>query len=147
MRTWLSSFPRRCTRMSNRSARSPGSGLAADQLSWTCGRAAGVPNQGGSLKASAVGKNEKMELLYSYLSGPEFRRRVEAIAAAFSQMQKQLNDERRAMERIRSQREKQIIAVSTNISGMYGDLQGYAESALPDIPSLALQPGETTDPA
>src|SRR5205085_1351198 len=37
-----------------------------------------------SIKASAVGKNEKMELLYCYLTGPEFRRRVEAIAAAFS---------------------------------------------------------------
>jgi hypothetical protein len=30
-------------------------------------------------KLAAVGKNEKMEILYRYLSGSEFRQRVEAI--------------------------------------------------------------------
>jgi len=33
----------------------------------------------GMTKLAAVGKNEKMEILYRYLSGSEFRQRVEAI--------------------------------------------------------------------
>ncbi len=37
-------------------------------------------------KVSAVGKNEKMEALCQYLSGPEFRQRVEAVVEVFVAM-------------------------------------------------------------
>jgi hypothetical protein len=36
-----------------------------------------------TIKAAAIGKNEKMEILYRNLSGPEFRQRIEAIVEAF----------------------------------------------------------------
>ena len=90
-----------------------------------------------SIKAAAVGKNEKMEILYKYLSGPEFRQRVEAIVEAFIDMQEDLQEERRAAERRWSKREKQIQRVITNTSGMYGDLQGLIGSSLHSIPALA----------
>ena len=38
-------------------------------------------------KAMSVGKNEKMEVLYNYLTGVEFKQRVEAILEAFSSME------------------------------------------------------------
>ncbi len=50
-------------------------------------------------KLSAVGKNEKMEVLYEYLSGSEFKQRVEAIMEPFVEMQKDLQAERLATER------------------------------------------------
>jgi hypothetical protein len=40
-----------------------------------------------AIKAAAVGKNEKMEILNRYLSEPEFRQRIEAIVEAFIGMQ------------------------------------------------------------
>ncbi len=86
------------------------------------------------------GKGEKMELIYKYLSGPEFRHRIEAIVEAFVAMKGDLDSEKRAMERTWAKREKQIERVIHNTSGMYGDLQGLIGATLTPIPSLELSP-------
>lgn len=90
---------------------------------------------------AAVNKGEKLELLYTYLSGVEFRQRVEGIVEAFERMREDLDQERRAAERQWAKRTKQIEAVTFNISGMYGDLQGLVP-ALPSIARLELAPAE-----
>ncbi|MHB1545044.1 MAG: DUF2130 domain-containing protein, partial [bacterium] len=64
-------------------------------------------------KAMSVGKNEKMEVLYGYLTGIEFKQRVEAIVEAFTNMDEGLRKERIAFEKIWSEREKQIKKVIT----------------------------------
>jgi hypothetical protein len=69
-------------------------------------------------KLSAVGKNEKVEVLYQYRSGSEFRQRVEAIVESFVDMQKDLQTERRTAELRWSKREKQIHRVIANTAGM-----------------------------
>ncbi len=89
-------------------------------------------------KNSLAGKNDKMELMYSYLSGPEFRQRVEAVIESFTAMQKDLDAERRSMEKQWAKRETQIRRVIQNTAGMYGELQGIIGSALPEITSLEL---------
>jgi hypothetical protein len=83
---------------------------------------------------AAMNKEEKLELLYRYLSGVEFRQRVEAVVEAFTAMRKDLEQERRAAERQWARRAKQIEAVTFNVSGMYGDLQGL----MPALPSIGL---------
>ena len=88
-------------------------------------------------RSAAVNKGEKLELLYRYLSGIEFRQRVEAIVEAFERMREDLDRERRAAERQWARRNRQIEAVTFNISGMYGDLQGLVP-ALPSIARLEL---------
>jgi len=88
------------------------------------------------IKLASVGKNEKMEVLYQYLSGPEFKQRVEAIVESFVEMQSDLQQERRATERAWAKREKQLQRVITNTSGMYGDFQGLIGSSLQAIPAL-----------
>jgi hypothetical protein len=93
------------------------------------------------VRAASAGKHEKMELLYEYLSGNEFRQRVEAIVEAFSAMQEQLARERRAMEKQWSEREKQIHRVITSTTRMYGALQGIVGGGLPAIPALELEGG------
>jgi hypothetical protein len=90
---------------------------------------------------AAVNKGEKLELLYRYLSGIEFRQRVEAIVEAFERMREDLDQERRAAERQWAKRSKQIDAVTFNISAMYGDLQGLVPS-LPSIRRLELPVAE-----
>lgn len=91
-------------------------------------------------RSAAIHKEEKLELLYRYLSGVEFRQRVEAIVDAFERMREDLEQERRAAERMWSKRARQIEAVTFNISGMYGDLQGLVPS-LPSIRRLELPEG------
>lgn len=91
-------------------------------------------------RAMSVGKNEKVEILYSYLTGVEFKQRVEAIIEAFLNMDEGLKKEKMAYEKIWSEREKQIQKIIKNTVGMYGDLSGLV--ALPQIKILELQEGK-----
>ena len=90
-------------------------------------------------KNMSVGKNEKMEILYTYLTGVEFKQRVEAIVEAFSSMDDGLKKERMAYEKLWAEREKQIRKVMNNTIGMYGDLSGLV--TLPQIKTLELGEG------
>lgn len=94
----------------------------------------------GRERAAAAGKSEKMEALYQYLCGSEFRQKIEGIVEAFGSMQDQLNKERRAMEKIWKQREKEIARVIRNTVGLYGDMQGIIGGRIPAIPALELDP-------
>jgi hypothetical protein len=89
-------------------------------------------------QAAAQGMSEKMEALYRYLSGDEFRHRVEALVETFSAMQEQLARERRAMEKLWAERAKQIERLVTNTVGMYGAIRGAIGGQLPEIPALDL---------
>ncbi|MBX7150093.1 DUF2130 domain-containing protein [bacterium] len=89
-------------------------------------------------QAAAEGKNEKMEMMYTYLSGQEFRQRIEAIVESFSAMKEDLDSEKRAMEKIWSKREKQIERVLLNTSRLYGELQGIIGQSLQPISNLEL---------
>jgi len=95
------------------------------------------------IKQSLVGKDQKMEMLYNYLSGNEFKNKMENIVSAFSGLKIELDKEKRAMQRIWSRREKEIDRVQMNTSGMYGDLQGIiGASSLQTIDALELPEGE-----
>jgi len=82
------------------------------------------------------GQETKMELVYQYLTGPKFRHRVEAIVEKFSDMQADLDRERKSMTRLWAKREAQIQGVIETTVGMYGDLQGIAGRALQEIEGL-----------
>ena len=90
--------------------------------------------------AAAAGKQEKIEVLYRYLSGDAFKSRIEAMVEAFEALQSGLNRERGAMERIWKEREKQIARVLANTAGMYGEVRGIMGASLPEVPALALDP-------
>ncbi|MCR4329771.1 MAG: DUF2130 domain-containing protein [Candidatus Roizmanbacteria bacterium] len=91
---------------------------------------------------SQVGKNEKTELLYQYLTGTEFKQRVEGIVESFIQMKDDLEREKRAFTKMWAKREKQIEQVVHNTVGMHGDLQGFMGASLPEIRNLELPSGE-----
>jgi hypothetical protein len=95
------------------------------------------------VKRSMVGRGEKMEMLYNYLSGSQFKLRVESIVSAFSSLKIDLDKERTAMQRIWQKREKEIERVMLNTTGMYGDLQGIIGAAvLPEMQMLELPSSE-----
>jgi len=90
-------------------------------------------------KQSAVGKAEKMEAIYNYLSGTEFKQKVEAIVEAFVTMHSDLAKEKAAMEKLWGKREQQIKKVVISTARMYGDMQGIIGASLPEIKSLELK--------
>lgn len=89
-------------------------------------------------RAVQVGKKEKMEIAYNYLTGPEFKNRVEAIVESFIAMKEDLEAEKRATQKIWAKREKQIERVISNTAGLHGDLQEIAGDSLPTIKMLEL---------
>jgi hypothetical protein len=93
-------------------------------------------------KSLQVGRLDKAELVFEYMTGPEFKGRLEAILEAYKNMLEDLESEKRAMEKIWSKREKQIRQVTTNLSGMHGDLAGISAGALPSIKLLELSEGK-----
>lgn len=99
-----------------------------------------------SARQSREGQETKMELVYSYLTGPNFRHRIEAIVERFSEMQADLNRERKATMRLWAKRETQIQGVIDTTVGMYGDLQGIAGRAMQEIPALEMPLLEADNP-
>ena len=98
-------------------------------------------------KQAMDGQHGKMEVLYKYLSGSEFRHRVEGIVEAFVTLKDDLEVEKRAIQRTWAKREKQLERAISQTAGMYGDLQGIVGRTLPAIGQLTM-PGllEGTDP-
>jgi hypothetical protein len=90
---------------------------------------------------AATGMNEKMEALYRYLAGDAFRHKVEAIVEAFTMLREQLDRERRAMEKLWREREKQLERIIGSTAGMYGELRGTIGQAMQPIASLELDDG------
>lgn len=87
---------------------------------------------------SQENRNDKMGLLYNYLISNEFQMQIEAIVEGFTQMQSDLDSEKRSMQRIWKQREKQIEKVLDNTVSMYGSIRGIAGSAIGHIKALEL---------
>ena len=115
---------------------------------WACGFAYVVPLasalRNGLLQVAAArraesGKGEKMEVLYQFITSPQFKSQVEGVLEAFMEMKSDLDSERRAMERLWKKREAQLNRVLNGTSGQYGALQGIVGSAaLPEIKALEL---------
>ncbi|MDO8503133.1 MAG: DUF2130 domain-containing protein [bacterium] len=89
-----------------------------------------------------VGKNEKMEVLYQYITSVEFTHRIEAIIEAFGGLQEEVEREKRWFQTKWARQEKQLRKVIDHTHGMYGDLQGVTGKSLPEIKTLKLEAGE-----
>ncbi len=72
----------------------------------------------------------------SILTGPRFKQRLEGIIEKFDELRDDLDKERKFMNRVWAKREGQIQGVIDSMTGMWGDLQGIAGKALPEISSL-----------
>ncbi|MDB5203743.1 MAG: hypothetical protein JWQ27_3152 [Ferruginibacter sp.] len=88
------------------------------------------------IQRSEENKGDKMQLLYNYLTGVEFRGQVEAIAEGFLSMKSSISRERMQMEKMWKEREKQLEKVLISTSGLYGSVKGIAGASVGDIPLL-----------
>ena len=96
-------------------------------------------------KKGQENRTDKMNLLYNYLTSTEFSMQIEAIVEGFTQMQSDLDSEKRSMARIWKQREKQINKVLENTVGMYGSIKGIAGNAISSVKALELPYSDITE--
>jgi hypothetical protein len=87
-------------------------------------------------RRSEDNKGEKMQLLYSFLTGNEFRQQIETIVEGFLSMKNSISRERIQMEKLWKEREKQLEKVLISTSGMYGSIKGIAGASIGNIPLL-----------
>jgi hypothetical protein len=93
-----------------------------------------------SIKASLVGREEKKEILWNYLTSIEFRQRIEAVYDAYTQLMDDLRREKDWFRKKWAKQEKNIEKVAENILGVHGDLQAIVGRSLPEIEELAQLP-------
>ena len=85
---------------------------------------------------SQENKGDKMQLLYNYLTGIEFRGQMESIVEGFMAMKQSIMKERIQMEKLWKEREKQLEKVLLSTSGLYGSVKGIAGAGFSNIPLL-----------
>jgi len=95
-----------------------------------------------STRLESENKDQKVEALHSYFTSPSFKQRIEPVIEALKSMYEELNHEKRAMESIWAQREKEIAKAIRGAAGFYGDIRGIiGGTVLPQIESLQLLSG------
>jgi hypothetical protein len=85
---------------------------------------------------SQENKGDKMQMLYNYLTGNEFKQQIEAIVEGFVSLKDGITKERMQMEKIWKEREKQLEKVLLNTTHFYGSVKGIAGNAIENIKFL-----------
>ena len=86
--------------------------------------------------SSQKNKGEKMQMLYDYLTGNEFSLQFRLIIETFDELQKGYLDERKKMEKIWKEREKQLQKIVLNTSGFIGSIKGIAGNTIIELPLI-----------
>ncbi|KNG95651.1 DUF2130 domain-containing protein [Pseudaestuariivita atlantica] len=84
------------------------------------------------------GQATKAEMIFDYITGPQFRARVEAVVEKFDALREDLRREQKTMTSLWAKREKALGVAEDAMIGMYGDFQGIAGAAVADIEGLDL---------
>ncbi len=86
--------------------------------------------------SSQTNKGEKTQMLYDYLMSNEFKLQIGSIVEGFTSLQDSYIKEKRAMERIWKEREKQLEKVLLNTNHFIGSIKGIAGSSMPDLKQI-----------
>src|SRR5262249_34736147 len=85
------------------------------------------------LKLVNTGRAEKMEILYRYLSSPQFAQKIRMVLETFESMRTDLEAEKKAIQRVWAKRQAQIERVTNSLVSICGELQGIAEGSLSEL--------------
>ena len=89
-------------------------------------------------RLTQAGLETKAELVYAWVTGPQFRRRVEAVVEAFVTMKEDLEAEKRAFTKVWARREVQLERALVGAAGLMGDAQG-AGADVAEIEALSVK--------
>jgi len=93
-----------------------------------------------TVKSSVVGKQEKKEILWNYLTSTEFRQRLETIHDSYELAKIYLDKEKEFFRRKWAREEKNIQLLMENLFGVHGDLQAIIGRSLPEMKGFDLLP-------
>lgn len=92
-------------------------------------------------RGATQGRESKMERLYTYMIGPDFRQTLEGIAIPFQELKESLDSEKRATLTRWKRNERLLERVLSNVANLQGDLRAIAGSEMPELPEF-----QTTEP-
>jgi hypothetical protein len=92
----------------------------------------------GEIIASQENKGEKMSMIYSYVTGNEFKQKLEAAFESYHDMQEDLIKEKTMLMGQWAKREKRLFKAMENLVCLYGDVRGIAGGAVQEIKSLEM---------
>lgn len=90
-------------------------------------------------KALSVGKNEKIEALYNYITSSEFAQKIDSMLETYLKMRANLNKEKMFMQRQWAEKEKEIETLQSSTLTIHGSLSGLIEEPLPQVKSLEFE--------
>ena len=90
----------------------------------------------GEVLAAQENKGEKMNLIYSYVTGNEFKQKLEAAFESYHDMQEDLQKEKVLFTSQWAKREKKLLKPMENLVCLYGDVRGIAGGAVQEIKAL-----------
>jgi hypothetical protein len=99
----------------------------------------------GEILSSQVNKGDKSQMIYSYVTGNEFRQKLEAAFESYHDMQEDLVKEKVLFTSQWAKREKKLLRAMENLVCLYGDVRGIAGGAVQEI--KALEMSESEEPA
>ena len=85
---------------------------------------------------SQENKDDKLHHLYTYITGDEFRNRLEAVTEGFRNVREAINKERNFMEKMWAEREKQMEKAMTSSVKLFGSVRGIVGSGMGDMKML-----------
>ena len=83
-------------------------------------------------------KGDKMHMIYSYVTGNEFRQKLEAAFESYHDMQEDLVKEKTLFTSQWAKREKKLLKAMENLVCLYGDVRGIAGGAVQEIKALEM---------
>lgn len=92
----------------------------------------------GEVLASQENKGDKMQMIYTYVTGNEFKQKLEAAFESYNEMQEDLLKEKTLFTSQWARREKRLLKAMENLVSLYGDVRGIAGGAVQEIRSLEI---------
>ena len=92
----------------------------------------------GEILAAQENKGDKMQLIYSYVTGNEFKQKLEAAFESYHDMQEDLLKEKTLFTSQWAKREKRLLKAMENLVCLYGDVRGIAGGAVQEIKALEM---------
>jgi hypothetical protein len=90
----------------------------------------------GEILASQENRGDKMQMIYTYVTGNEFKQKLEAAFESYNDMQEDLVKEKSLFISQWAKREKRLLKAMENLVSLYGDVRGIAGGAVQEIKSL-----------
>ncbi|MBI2593653.1 DUF2130 domain-containing protein [Candidatus Daviesbacteria bacterium] len=90
-----------------------------------------------TMRSLSVGKNEKIESLYRYITSSEFAQKIESMMETYMHMQLELETEKNAIQKIWAKREARIEKLKNNTIQIHGSLSGLIDTPMPEVKSLS----------